>query len=125
MSTEQGANPTGPHLSASDAMLGSKLIQTLERFRELDPEFQIQQVCFFLMVATKQGRATKQEIAEAIGISVSSATRNMQAFGKQHRSGKKGHDMIVLKANPAKTNQYLLELNAKGKRFYKSICEIF
>lgn len=73
--------------------------QTIEKFRELFPDFPMQTISTFLIIAMKPG-ISQHELLKFLDISQSGASRNLMALGEVNRHGKPGLGLIVQQRNP-------------------------
>jgi DNA-binding MarR family transcriptional regulator len=95
----------------------SKLLQVMERFRELDPEMSIQGIITFLQVAKEQG-GNITALANAADLKKNTATRNVQAWTALDRHKKAGHDMIAYSVDPRVSRRdKIITLTRKGRTF--------
>jgi DNA-binding MarR family transcriptional regulator len=93
-------------------------LNTLEIFREIDPEFPIQMAVVFLCVAENEG-INMTELYQKARISQSSISRNVAALSKWHRLNKEGHDLIFAKEDPRERRRKIVFLTQKGKLLSK------
>lgn len=68
-----------------------------------------------LIVALEPG-ITMKRMAEKLGLSQSSTSRNVSALSKTHRYGKPGYDLITAKEDPTERRRKIVTLTAKGER---------
>jgi DNA-binding MarR family transcriptional regulator len=102
----------------------SKVAAALEEFRKLDAQMPPQMMQTFLWVCVHDG-ITMKDLADRVGISQSSMSRNVAALSKQHRLGKPGYDLIAATEDPAERRRKIVTLTPKGKRVAASLSAIF
>lgn len=92
----------------------------LEEFRKIDPEMPMQMAATFVLVALLPG-ITMKELAERLGISQASCSRNVAALSKVHRLNKPGHDLVYAEEDPAERRRKIVRLTSKGTRVEESL----
>lgn len=102
----------------------SSLLKVIERFREIDGEMQAQAIAVLLKVAKNPLPLKMAEIAEELGLSQSTISRNVAYLGDWNRRKEAGHKLLEAFEDPAERRRKLVRLTAKGKRFVKSLNEI-
>ena len=102
----------------------SSLLKIIERFREIDGEMQAQAMAVLLKVAKSPLPLKMAEIAEELGLSQSTISRNVAYLGDWNRRREAGHKLVEAYEDPAERRRKLVRLTAKGKRFVKSLNEI-
>ena len=102
----------------------SSLLKVVERFREIDGEMQAQAIAVLLKVAKTPLPLKMAEIAEELGLSQSTISRNVAYLGDWNRRKEAGHKLLEAYEDPAERRRKLVRLTAKGKRFVKSLNEI-
>lgn len=102
----------------------SSLLKIIERFREIDGEMQAQAMAVLLKVAKSPLPLRMAEIAEELGLSQSTISRNVAYLGDWNRRREAGHKLVEAYEDPAERRRKLVRLTAKGKRFVKSLNEI-
>ena len=102
----------------------STLLKVVERFREIDGEMQAQAIAVLLKVAKNPLPLKMAEIAEELGLSQSTISRNVAYLGDWNRRKEAGHKLVEAYEDPAERRRKLVRLTAKGKRFVKSLNEI-
>lgn len=102
----------------------SSLLKVVERFREIDGEMQAQAIAVLLKVAKNPLPLKMAEIAEELGLSQSTISRNVAYLGDWNRRKEAGHKLLEAYEDPAERRRKLVRLTAKGKRFVKSLNEI-
>jgi len=104
---------------------GSELmLRVVERFREIDAEMQAQAMAVLLKVAKHTVPIKMAEIAEELGLSQSTVSRNVAYLGDWNRRKEAGHKLLEAYEDPAERRRKLVRLTAKGRRFVKSLNEI-
>lgn len=101
----------------------AKGLRFVEEFRKIDPEMQLQTVATFMSVAVQPG-ITMKELADRLGISQASCSRNVAALSKWHRMSRPGHDLVEAVEDPAERRRKIVHLTPKGKRIAQTIWEI-
>ena len=102
----------------------SSLLRIIERFREIDSEMQAQSMAVLLKVAKSPLPLKMGEIAEELGLSQATISRNVAYLGDWNRHKQAGHKLVEAYEDPAERRRKLVRLTAKGKRFVKSLNEI-
>ena len=97
----------------------SSLLKVIERFREIDGEMQAQAIAVLLKVAKNPLPLKMSEIAEELGLSQSTISRNVAYLGDWNRRKEAGHKLVEAYEDPAERRRKLVRLTAKGKRFVK------
>lgn len=100
------------------------MLKLVERFRELDAEMQAQSMAVLLKVAKHPAPIKMAEIAEELGLSQSTVSRNVAYLGDWNRHKSKGHQLVEAYEDPMERRRKLVRLTAKGKRFLKSLSDI-
>lgn len=100
-----------------------KILTILEEFRKLDPEMQLQMAATFTLVAMRPG-ITMKDMAEILGISQASCSRNVAALSKWHRLNKPGHDLVYSEEDPIERRRKIVKLTAKGKRVAETLSSL-
>jgi DNA-binding MarR family transcriptional regulator len=88
---------------------------TLNRFREVDKDMPITTVMVFAAVAAYPDKSAAF-YADITGLGQSSISRNLQALGAQHRTGKPGYKLIEVYPDPEETRRYLARPSTQGRR---------
>lgn len=101
-----------------------KILAILEELRKLDAEMQLQTAATFILVAQRDGGITMKELADQLGISQASCSRNVAALSRWHRLNKPGHDLVIATEDPAERRRKIVFLTPKGKRVIKSLTDI-
>ena len=108
-----------------DAQGGADImLRVVERFREVDAEMQAQSMAVLLKVAKHPVPIKMGEIAEELGLSQSTVSRNVAYLGDWNRHKEKCHQLLEAFEDPMERRRKLVRLTAKGKRFIKSLSEI-
>ena len=102
----------------------SSLLRIIERFREIDGEMQAQAMAVLLKVAKSPLPLKMADIAEELGLSQSTISRNVAYLGDWNRRREAGHKLVEAYEDPAERRRKLVRLTAKGRRFVKSLNEI-
>ena len=64
------------------------------------------------------------EIAEELGLSQSTVSRNVAYLGDWNRHREKGHQLVEAFEDPSERRRKLVRLTPKGKRFVTSLANI-
>jgi len=96
------------------------LLKCVEVLRNEDDQMPAQRISAFMYICQHDG-ATMRQVADAIGMDLSTANRNMAALGKTHRTGKAGHDLIIKEHDAADPRRFTLHLSTKGKRVKETL----
>jgi len=100
------------------------LLKALDEFRKLDPVMPAQTMAHFLAVADRAPEEISMgELAEAIGLSQSSTSRNIAYLGKTWKPGVAGLDLVEAFEDPMERRRKLVRLTPKGKRVAESLRE--
>lgn len=111
--------------AAPDSQLSADImLKIVERFREVDAEMQAQSMAVLLKVAKHPVPIKMAEIAEELGLSQSTVSRNVAYLGDWNRRKEAGHKLLEAYEDPAERRRKLVRLTAKGRRFVKSLNEI-
>ena len=110
--------------AVNDHEAASALLRVVERFREIDGEMQAQAIAVLLKGAKNPLPLKMAEIAEELGLSQSTISRNVAYLGDWNRRKEAGHKLVEAYEDPAERRRKLVRLTAKGKRFVKSLNEI-
>ena len=97
-----------------------KGLRFIEEFRKIDPEMPLQMAATFMVVAIRKG-ITMKELAETLGISQASCSRNVAALSKWHRLNREGHDLIYTEEDPIERRRKIAFLTPKGKRIAETL----
>ena len=102
-----------------------KISSLLNEFRKLDNEMPIQQALTFIWVALREADGVNiKDVADNLGISQASASRNVNAFMKINRYRRTGHDLIETHEDPMHRSRKLCNLTHKGTLVKKTLLEI-
>jgi DNA-binding MarR family transcriptional regulator len=94
----------------------NKMLSLIKAFRDVDPEFPIQQAETLLWIALRPG-VSVQELCNLTGMAQSSVSRNVAALGHIHRKGEPGYDMIDAQKDPQNPRRLIMFLTQKGRAF--------
>jgi len=100
-----------------------KIQKVVEEFRKLDGEMPMQMASTFMVVARHQG-ITMKDIAEKVGVTQSSVSRNIGALGSRHRYGKEGLKLVKTEEDDIDIRRKVVHLTPKGTKFVASLVEI-
>lgn len=92
-----------------------KFRKAIDELRKVDPEMQAQTAALLIEVAINK-EITMKDLADRVGISQASTSRNVAALSKVHRLGKAGHDLVVATEDPAERRRKIVRLTKKGER---------
>lgn len=99
------------------------LIGSVEEFRKLDSEMQLQTVLVFLLAARNPG-CTLRDLEKLTGLRSSSVSRNIAALSERHRTGSKGHQLLVTHVDLIDRRHRRVYLTPKGQRVLNSLVEV-
>lgn len=92
----------------------------VDEFRKLDALFPVQAITTFLYITMHPG-CTLRLIERDCGISQASASRNVALLGKYHRTGKKGHDLVLPEIDFHDSRKHILNLTPKGRKIAETL----
>lgn len=98
------------------------IMNALAILRGEDEQMQMQTAQVFIAIAMTPG-ITSQKIAQAVGLSQSSVSRNTAALGEWHRLGKPGHNLIEAVEDPRERRRKIHFLTAKGRTVAAKVIE--
>lgn len=104
-----------------------KLLIAFEQFRAINPSMPVQQVQTFLHVCEHENDAmgvSIKDIAQSLGFSGASASRNVAAFTDWTRHRRKGPDLLVTTEDPMNRAYKKVTLTAKGRRLRDTLLEL-
>jgi DNA-binding MarR family transcriptional regulator len=90
-------------------------LETLQAFREVDPEMPIGAARSFLLIATEQGLSVTDLKARG-GNALSSASRYHRYLGDADRRGRPGMGLVKASQSHEDTRRKALRLTPKGRR---------
>jgi DNA-binding MarR family transcriptional regulator len=100
----------------------NSLMRAVEIVRAGDEYFSALQVQTLLAVAIQPG-ITMAELGQTVGMSQSSASRNVAALSKWHRLGKPGADLIEAIEDPRERRRKIMYLTLKGRTVVRKVVE--
>jgi DNA-binding MarR family transcriptional regulator len=93
-------------------------------FSVLDPaQLPLHHVQLFLVVASK-GSCTYREIEEALSLSNASVSRTINSLAQVHRTGREGHQLLVVHKDPEEGRRHLVSLSSRGKAILRQLDRI-
>lgn len=95
----------------------NKLIQVIERFREVSPDIQALTILTFLYVG-RRGVCVQKDIEYELRVSNAAASRNINYWSN---TGTKGLDFMERYEDPTDRRNNLLRLSKKGLAFYNEV----
>jgi DNA-binding MarR family transcriptional regulator len=98
---------------SKDEVLVSRLIETLEQFRSLDPEMPVQTMLTLLQVARKEGQSMT-ELSKVMEMPISSMSRNLTTLSKINRQKQPGLDLVAYESDPMVDSRAKSAPHAKG-----------
>lgn len=101
--------------------LGTKLLKSIEMFRDIDPEIPSQTVAIFLTVANQATPIKMSEIAKKLSVAQSSVSRNISYLGKINRHHKPGLGLLDTFEDPEERRRKLVMLTPKGQQFFMRV----
>lgn len=123
MATQRKLNVVQGGLEADPQNASKSILRLIERFRMLDSEIQAQSMAVLLKVAKHPVPIKMAEIAEELGLSQSTVSRNVAYLGDWNRHKTKGHELVEAFEDPMERRRKLVRLTAKGKRFVNELTE--
>lgn len=102
----------------------TKLLLVIEEFRKIDPVLPIQTAAAFLHIASATEDGTPipmSKLRDALGISSSSVTRNVQVLSFRTDERRGGHDLVVTVPDEEDSRARGALLTPKGRRVWKTI----
>jgi DNA-binding MarR family transcriptional regulator len=104
---------------------GEKLIKVLDLFRYFYPELQAQTMCIFLQIAKAHPEdLPMSELADLVGISQASCSRNVALLSSWTRYRTKGPALVQAFENPFERRAKFVKLTARGLKLYRNIEEV-
>ena len=103
----------------------TRAMRLLEEIRKIHNEMPIQMALAFLHVGD-QGPVTRQEVAEFLGISPTSAYRSLDALSTSKKVAglrRAGFGLMESKPDPDEGRRQIWQLTARGVRVYRQILE--
>jgi len=101
--------------------------RALEVFRSRDDLIPVQRVATFLLVAMR-GKVTREDVADALGQSSTSAYRNLMALSegpyRLNAARKEGMGLLQVREDEYETRRLVWTLSAKGQRLKTQIEEL-
>lgn len=101
----------------------NKLMRALDTIRALDPDIPSQTIVTFLVAMDHEGE-TISEIRDRLGMSTSSASRNIAALTDWHRLRKPGLNLLVTETDPMNRRTRRVFLTVKGRQVSKLLRDI-
>jgi DNA-binding MarR family transcriptional regulator len=98
----------------------SKLLQVISTLRKGGEQMPIQMAHVFLVVMARPG-ITMAQLAEEVGLSQSSCSRNVAALGEWHRLGKPGYGLIEATNDPNEGRRLIMFLSPKGRQLARQL----
>lgn len=102
----------------------TKVIKCIEEFRKIDPQMPPQMAVSFLWVCIHNG-ITMKDLADRVGVSQSSMSRNVAALSETHRYGKAGYDLVFATEDPTERRRKIVKLTPKGRRVAAGLSSLF
>tara|TARA_B100001250_G_scaffold395315_1_gene400084 strand:+ start:770 stop:1096 length:327 start_codon:yes stop_codon:yes gene_type:complete len=98
------------------------LLNVIEHFRLIDSGMHAQSMSIFLYVAEYDPKAVAmQEIAQEIGVSQASVSRNVALLSSTTRYRTKGPNLLQAAEDPNERRSKLVTLTHKGRKFYNDL----
>ncbi|KQR67851.1 MarR family winged helix-turn-helix transcriptional regulator [Rhizobium sp. Leaf341] len=100
------------------------LIQTLQRFNQLDPKMQVSTILVLLEIASADAAKADiapQDLEKRTGLLSGTMTRNIYYWEKGHADVSGAHDMVTVSINPQDRRKRSLSLTNKGRAFVNQI----
>ncbi len=99
------------------------LMKAIDAIRGDEIDMPTQQVQAFLAVALRPG-LTMADLADTVGMSQSSCSRNIAALSKWHRLGDPGLDLVEAIEDPHERRRKIMFLTPKGRRRVMHVLEV-
>ena len=93
-----------------------ELLEAIEWIRTLDHDMPVQTLSTFLFVSTHGPECDQKELTEYLGMTQSTASRNVSYLSKRHRHGAPGMGVLESVENPEDRRYKVLRLTDKGKK---------
>ncbi len=100
-----------------------RALQVIEEFRKIDPEMPIQQAAAFVFIVLHEG-CTMKAVADALGMSQGSSSRNVAALSDWHRLKRPGAGLVKSEADPYEMRRKAITLTPKGTRVVTALSNI-
>lgn len=110
-------------MSSASARGASRFLRALEVMRQLDAEMPAQTISTFLAVVEEPGIPIPK-LAEKLGLSQSSSSRNVAALSKWQKFNVPGHDLVEAEPNPEDRRFKIVKLTRKGERLAEKLNEV-
>jgi len=102
-----------------------KLLKVIELFRNHYPEMQAQCMSLFLEIAKAHPKdIPMSELAELVGISQASCSRNVALLSSYTRYRTKGPDLVKAFENPFERRSKLVKLTPRGVTLFNNLKEV-
>lgn len=95
--------------------------RALQQARLLDPEMPTQTLEAFLHIAASSEDMNFRDLAELLGMSAPTATRNVAVLAERRGAGKKGLGLVDTYEDAIDRRIKRVTLTAKGRRFLESL----
>lgn len=112
-------------IAISEKSLGT-LLRAIEELRKIDADMPSQMASTFLLIALKPGR-TVGDIESALGLSQSSASRNVAALSERvhdRRNGQVGRGLVEYRSDPRDYRRRELHLTERGHEMVVRLLKI-
>tara|TARA_B100000427_G_C15325757_1_gene514604 strand:- start:301 stop:627 length:327 start_codon:yes stop_codon:yes gene_type:complete len=104
---------------------GEKLLKAIEFFRKFYPEMQAQTMCIFLQIAKNHPKdLPMSELADLIGITQASCSRNVALLSSWTRYKTKGPALVEAFENPFERRAKLVKLTPRGLKLFRDLEEV-
>ena len=104
---------------------GEKLLKAVDLLRNFYPEIQAQTICIFLQIANAHPKdLPMSELADLVGISQASCSRNVALLSSWTRYKTKGPALVEAFENPFERRAKLVKLTSRGLKLYNDIKEV-
>ena len=101
---------------------GKSMFDFISKFRTLSNEIQAQTIQTFLYVAMSEKREIPMsELADALGLSQASVSRNVSFYSKINRHRVKGVGLLGSREDPKERRKKLVYLTNKGNMFFNNL----
>ena len=95
-------------------------VEGVEAFGQIDPNMSLTAMLVFLFVA-RRGICNQQDIEIGLGLTSSSATRNVAYWSEAKTFSVPGQGFVVREEDPRDRRSKLVRLTPKGKAFYHKL----
>ena len=102
---------------ANNLMTQQRLLDTLRKMSQVDPEATVKQLQCLLEISVNDGDILSSEIAARTGLTPPSVTRCLDIWGSEGVGPKPGRNFIERRPVPEDRRMKTLHLTKEGKKF--------